>query len=342
VADGQDSDFFTAVGNSDGTVTFGFATSSTSIAAGARLGGNDVGVIGHVDKESGPEQVGVRGEGLHRNAGREADPPGTGILGRGGMCDPKQNTKRVQQGAGVVGVAGAFPPPTLSRRDIPGHKETGNVGVFGLGGNGERFANLLGGELRSGARVAGPGVLGHGGKYQNDLGGTPEQDELDGDGAGVAGISGGLGVPPPEDMGEMLGAGVFGRGLKAGVVGVAGFKGGSPVGFGGVEGRGGIFRAKRSAQVQLEPRPAPTVNNRVDVVPDAFFPADAPGGSVDEPAKLPRDGQAGDLLATTDFEAGEELRCTLWFCTSGQTGTDPAVWREVLLGPPFAGTVSNG
>ncbi len=42
-----------------GGTTFGFATSGTHIAAGARLGGNDVGVIGHCDKVSGPEQVGV-------------------------------------------------------------------------------------------------------------------------------------------------------------------------------------------------------------------------------------------------------------------------------------------
>lgn len=55
-----------------------------------------------------------------------------------------------------------------------------------------------------------------------------------------------------------------------------------------------------------------------------------PGEQVVE---LPRDGQAGDLLALID----NQRRANLWFCVRSADG-GPAQWAQVLLGPAFDGT----
>jgi hypothetical protein len=58
-------------------------------------------------------------------------------------------------------------------------------------------------------------------------------------------------------------------------------------------------------------------------------------------AEFPANGQAGDLLCTT-VQVGKPPRDdeigTLWFCEKGGTDkTNPAHWRQVLLGPVFSG-----
>jgi hypothetical protein len=320
-------DFFRAVG----PATFAFDTSGTQIKAGARIGGNEVGVIGHCDETAGAlDFVGVRGEGAAAPSPSSTNPataPNTGVLGMGGMCHPGGNTDRVLHGAGVVGVAGARPTTGDSRRPIPPKVETGNVGVFGLGGDGERRASESGGVARSGPMVSGPGVLGHGGRYRNLLGGTVESAEVTGDGSGVVGISGLVAIPQLQTN-EMLRAGVFGKGRQAGV------RGQSP------EGRGGVFGSESSAQVQLQPREEVTTAQTQVITPQQLRVGQNEDGTPDPPVDLPLSGQAGDLLVTTRRDSTDptKTRSTLWFCTRGAIDEDnPALWREVLMGAEFPG-----
>jgi hypothetical protein len=316
----QESDFFKA----NGPATFAFETLGTHIGTGGRFSGNDLGVVGFCDKTTGLESVGVRGEGKPSPSPSAATVPGTGVLGKGGQCDATKNTSRILHGAGVIGVAGARPAPGDSAGSIPSNNQTGHVGVFGVGGDGERRGSQGGGAARSGPMVSGPGVLGHGGHYRNILGGDPEESEITGDGPGVVGYSGTMDVPEPLQQGiheyeETLQVGVFGKGRQAGVKGL------SP------HGRGGVFGSTvNAAQVQLQP-----------LLTDAAA-ATAEVALTDETvlrqtgASLPKSGQGGDLFAT---KAKDGTSCMLWFCESGQTENSAASWRQVLMGPAFLGTV---
>ena len=155
---------FTALGPS----LIGFQTSATNIQRGAQVGGTVVGVIGSCTANGAADSnsVGVRGEGSLSASDNQS--PGAGVLGKGGMRHPGLNTRRLMHGAGVVGVAGGVPHPGQRPHSIPPHEETGNVGVFGVGGDGE-IREASDGAGVSGPELAGPGVVGHGGVFRNVL-----------------------------------------------------------------------------------------------------------------------------------------------------------------------------
>jgi len=151
---------FTALGPS----LIGFQTSATNIQRGAQVAGTVVGVIGSCTANgAGPDSVGVRGEGSLSSSDDQS--PGAGVLGKGGMRHPGLNTRRLMHGAGVVGVAGGVPHPGQEPHSMPPHEETGNVGVFGVGGDGEIRGGQAGVGI-SGPELAGPGVVGHGGTFR--------------------------------------------------------------------------------------------------------------------------------------------------------------------------------
>jgi hypothetical protein len=183
---------FTALGPS----IVGFQTNATRIDRGAQVAGTKVGVIGSCTANGAdPDSVGVRGEGSLSSGDNQS--PGTGVLGRGGMRHPGLNTARAMHGAGVVGVAGGVPHPGQDPRPIPPHSETGHVGVFGQGGDGEKRGSVSGAGL-SGPDAAGPGVVGHGGLFRNVVDPSP-QDNPFSDGTGVVGVSGSFSLPEATD-----------------------------------------------------------------------------------------------------------------------------------------------
>jgi len=100
-----------------------------------------------------------------------------------------------------------------------------------------------------------------------------------------------------------------------------------------------------SAQVRLVPQPMWVP----DQVP-AQVVYEAPPPLVDQ---LPQEGNAGDLLVTirpekdTSRFVPPRAEATLWFCAVSSfvdlpSGIlDPAIWRQVLLGPPILGKILN-
>jgi hypothetical protein len=94
----------------------------------------------------------------------------------------------------------------------------------------------------------------------------------------------------------------------------------------GTEGRGGIFRSERAAQVQLMPASRPLK----DVEPASFIPTAITISDLQNP-ELPKDGRTGDLMSILD----DDKLCSLWFCIQDNSGA--ARWAQVLLGQPFRG-----
>lgn len=292
---------------------------SGKITLSGNIGG--VGVIGNgganqgtgvLGRGAGGANKGVGGVGVHGIGGSQSEPtwdpnvpPGAGVLGQGGR-QTKFNDQRLPHGAGAVAIAGG------SGKPIPPLSETGGVGVYAQGAEAEVSAvNIDNVPTVVGPKEPGPGVLARGGMP------IPQRGPI---AAGVIGLAGDTPIPPISEAGNngVYGAGptgVFGQG----VTGVFGQ---------GIDdnGRGGRFASRRSAQVQIVPHQHPIPpHDSVAVTPTAV-PA-----SLAE-SVLPKEGNAGDLLATSDNQG----QCTLWFCVhSGDTG--PARWAQVLLGPSVNG-----
>jgi hypothetical protein len=255
------------------------------------------------------DDVGVHGRGAE-----------FGVIGRG------------TTGVGVYGEVGAgindiTPPPTDGNSTgVLGQGYQDSYGVVGLCFGGKKVTDLNFGsgtgvlgvsnansdrsssDPRLGAGVVGLSVTSSARGFE---GGNPVPSVADvstfGNGTGVWGVSrGGKGV-----HGESLG----GRGVHGQSSGEAGVFGES------ASGRGGVFESRQQAQLQLMPK---------DVVAGPQRPtADTP---VPSPFPiLPKEGMAGDLMATKD-EVGQ---VRLWFCVRSQVADRPAGWAPVLLGPTF-------
>ena len=125
------------------------------------------------------------------------------------------------------------------------------------------------------------------------------------------------------------GVGIFGESFsRQGVMGAShdsiGVHGSSTKGPGvfgeSAQDRGGVFRTNHEAQLQLIPRkPASIYQGPTSAVEDKLIP------------QLPKDGEAGDLLAA-DFGFGEPGNCQLWFCVKSSENGNPAQWRQVTFG----------
>jgi hypothetical protein len=211
---------------------------------------------------------------------------------------------------GVVGWAGG-----ADRLEIVLARE-GDIGVIGLGATGVEGIGFGGPGVRGygsdgegsvhNRGVVGPGVIGEGGR-----GLDPVDPKRFIHGAGVIGIAGDTPLPP---FVETIETGVYGAG-RDGVEGA------------GSEGRGGIFRSERSAQVRLIPaRRSPQGKEQA-----AFIPTVIADPALWGP-QLPREGRSGDLMSVVD----DEGQCSLWFCIRDNAGS--ARWAQVLLGPSFDGT----
>jgi len=107
-----------------------------------------------------------------------------------------------------------------------------------------------------------------------------------------------------------------------------------------VSDRGGVFESKTSSQLQLVPVEMPPGPQRrtVPTSTNSAFP------------ELPRDGQAGDLIATLEQESdngdpsGSSSQARLWFCVRSvlvdpktNITTRAAGWAQVQLGGTFDG-----
>ena len=140
-------------------------------------------------------------------------------------------------------------------------------------------------------------------------------------GAGVVGMSfKNLGLadipvlPNPNDLPDGDGTGVWGvSGSGTGVHGES------------QTGRGGVLQSEQSAQLRLIPsRTTPVGTERAPISPRELSGQSRP--------RLPRDGQAGDLMAIVD----NQDQATLWFCVRSKIEPDgSAHWAQVLLGEEF-------
>jgi hypothetical protein len=237
--------------------------------------------------------TGVRGSAGNGGIGVEAfggegtptTEPGSGVEANGGTGHPT-GANRKPNGPGVVAIAGGSSQATTLA-------ETGNVGVFGQGGDQVEETKNDGANPNFiiGPDFAGAGVVGRGGINRTNHG-APNSDleTVEGGSAGVVGIAGGSKTPPPP---EYSGVGVFG-GSKSheGVKGVSD----SGVGLSGESShdRGAILHSTKQAQLNLRP-----------VLTGA--------GEVEGKSQL------GDLLVTQKTETvegrGDVVVAHLWFCS---------------------------
>jgi len=328
--DGSDysGDFVLIVGPAEGTYDNGRRLEPQHFVNGI-LG---IGNHGHYGVPEFLGAVGVVAQGGRRR--------GTGLLGLAGGADPKGDGIG---GIGVHGIGGRGPGPVVFAADA---EEPPGPGMLGLGGrqNDESLSNVR-------RRQHAAGVIGVGGGADR---GSPPFDETAG--AGVYGVGGDGYEKEVQVNGDREtvgpsepGPGVVGRGgihangrIGHGVVGLSGRATGySPADGAGVyasghmgvrahgdSDRGGMFSADHTAQVQLVPRianlPAPTAT---PVMPTALDMTEAAN-------ELPKHGRVGDLLSLFDRET---LAARLWFCVLTGDENEPAVWREVLLGPDYHG-----
>jgi hypothetical protein len=286
---------------------------------------------------------------------------GPGLIGLGGTS----------QGAGVVGVA-SNPDVTF----VPMAQNAGVLGIHqgsGAGDIGVRGEN----DWQDGANLPqgmGVGVLGTvqlqlgvGVRGENTASTTPNGSAIavvgeSSVGTGVQGVSHGLAGPAVIGVEGLANDGDFGTGVHGRANGVGGvgvfaesdagtaIKGLSAGGVGGVfatgggvqsgdapPGRAGVFGSDSAAQVRLvphQPLKQPALNQTY-AVQTLITKGLA--------AEFPANGQAGDLLCTTvrvREPSGVIVELgTLWFCEKGGTNkTNPAQWRQVLMGPALSGT----
>lgn len=277
-------------GRLDAIVGVGFSggTGLTGFGAG---GGN--GVLG----------LGSAGDGTFLAA--------SGIVATGGLSTSGTPTTddRTPHGAGLVATAGSSVQQTPL--NIPG--DTGNVGVFGQGGDQvDETKNVGGSNFIVGPGFAGAGVVGRGGvrTTNNSDPSIPVQPNgplttvVGGGSAGIVGIAGGTKTPKPV---EFVNVGVFGtsdsgagvRGSSnqnAGLVGASN-KGAGVVGS-SVDDRAAVLTSFKLAQLNLTPLLKVPAN--LDVAPQV-------------------QGRLGDLLATKVLHVethGNVDIAELWFCNS--------------------------
>lgn len=241
---------------------------------------------------------------LDKDRGRKFN-PGIGVLGIGGhWIMPKVDDPK---GApGVVGVAGGESNPY-----VPPFDHMRGVGVYG-------FSQVGDGMYASGSPTNASGLVADGLRGVTAMGKS----------VGVLAFSDDLGV---HGQGDRVG------GRFRGDFGLEGHGDTQP---------GGVFSAQPSergvptAQIQAVPQPM-WVPDQVQATSYSLAPPD-------QVAELPQGGSAGQLLMTVQTISAErrDLRpggeATLWLCvTSGDddpdTPSQPAIWRQVLLGPAIQG-----
>jgi hypothetical protein len=285
---------------------------------------------------------------------------GPGVIGQGGS----------NQGAGVVGIAsdpnssdqfGNLRPEVLAvNAGVFGMSEGSGLSDIGVRGENVWDDTAAGHQLGDGHGV---GVLGKV-RVQNGVGVRGENVASFGPaiavvgessvGTGVQGVShgvSGIGVSGQSDVGYGVSAssnndtalnavtlsGTAVRGLATSGVGGVFAAGGAGIQPGDAPlGRAGVFRADSAAQVRMVPHPP---SNRTTTNQQFSVQVLISKGHETE---FPANGQMGDLLCTTMLvrsPLGPPVQVgALWFCEqSGKDKTQPAHWRQVVLGPVFFG-----
>jgi hypothetical protein len=289
--------------NADDSTVVSFET------VGDALGNVDigVGVVGN--------RCGVHGESHDVSLGTTVAPEGTGVHGRGGITGVEGDGRS----AGVRGFVNTASSPAIAT-GVLGDGFDHEIGVTGLSFAGNdrvtlgSAAGVIGAsnadsqkDPRDPRKILGAGVVGLSlrsipSKLDLPVWALPDPREqpIDGDGTGVWGASGGGRGVHGESRDE---AGVFGESNSA---------------------RGGVFQSTQQAQLHLVPKVVTTGQQRhmEETVISTAFPI------------LPKEGIAGDLMATVD----EDENVRLWFCVRTQAGGRPAGWAPVLLGPTFDAT----
>jgi hypothetical protein len=247
----------------------------------------------------------------------------------------------VKQGRGVFAqaeeIAGVFGSCLGSGSDDIGVRGENEWDDSAGKGNGQGVGVLGTVTLRDGVGVRGENFTGTGvkGVSHGVAGSAIGVEGLANDGNfgtgvhGQANGAGGVGVKAESDVGTAIKA-IISPGGVGGVFDAT--KNGLPL---PPPGRAGVFGSESAAQVYLVPHPPlkqPALNKT--------FPVQVLITKGLE-AEFPANGQAGDLLCTT-VQVGKPPRDdeigTLWFCEKGGTDkTNPAHWRQVLLGPVFSG-----
>ena len=268
-----------------------------------------VGVVGN--------SCGVHGESHDASLGTRVVPASTGVHGRG-------------QANGVFGEGfqrGVLGDVTPARDATVDANSTGVLGegfenAFGVVGL--CFRGLDDNDPDFGSTI---GVLGVS-NGNSDIVSSPDPSDFRTLGAGVVGMSvtrgkvGGHPIPKITDVDTSVGTGVWG--VSGGGRGVHGQS---------VSGRGGVFESTKSSQLQLKPTQRSIGRQRMTV----------PTQTSSEFPELPRDGEAGDLIATLQLEpdgtGGTSSQARLWFCVpSLDPNTNKAAgWVQVLLGDTFDG-----
>ena len=329
---------FSAEGFREGTGVMGFGGRVSGVGVSGQGGNGGTGVSG---------KAGAGGKGVEATGGGAmGGDPGSGVEAVGGLSDRARGPdptgdNRGPNAPGIVATSGPQPTPGVVATSVGSSQptplaQTGNVGVFGQGGDrvDETKNDGTHTDFIVGPDFAGAGVIGRGGVFmKNSEANARVALVKDADGnavggsAGIVGIAGGLPMPQPSAYSN---TGVFGQsttghgvsGLSTNGIGVngvsttsAGVSGTNLVnrripttslfsvhaagvfGFAS-DNPGGLFMSANAAQVRL-------------------FPLFSDG----TPTIV---GSAGDLLATIDGENSARL----WFCTKDGTQN----W--VLIGGP--------
>ena len=333
---------FSAEGWREGAGVMGFGGGS-GVGVSGRGGGNGTGVVGKGGIDGGK---GVQASG---GDARTKGGPGTGVEATGGLsdrdkgpvtsADPGNNSN--PNAPGVVATSGPPGVVTIGSSQPITLADTGNVGVFGQGGDrvDEAKNDTPPGEphrpdFTVGPDFAGAGVIGRGGVFmKNSEANARVALVKDADGnavggsAGIVGIAGGLPMPQPSAYSN---TGVFGQSTTG--HGVSGLST-NGIGVNGVS-----TTSAGVSGTNLVNRRIPTTSLFSVHAAGVFgFAAENPGGlfmsanaaqvrlfplfSDGTPTIV---GSAGDLLATIDGENSARL----WFCTKDGTQN----W--VLIGGP--------
>lgn len=275
-------------------------------------------------------------------------------IGVAGACDA---------GLGVCGVASVVALPRFGATAVGVYGVGDTAGIYGqsLGKEGQ-FPNTLFGPPAPGTGVYGIGdVVGVEGDTDGATSSSPASTSgvlgQNTGGKGVTGTStsgadiGVLGQSPVNPLGAAPPAlpvspstGVYGIGLAnppwpgntlprgngTGVFGVgdhAGVRGESDTGRGGVF-SSGVASNKAAAQVLLIPHRVPLADIK-----------STPPPPQDPPARLPRSGLAGDLIAVTVQQSGQQANITrLWFCIRSGVPQEPATWAEIQFSRTILGS----
>jgi hypothetical protein len=328
----------------DGPTSAGYQTKGTNITIGVDVAGNQIGVRGTFQYTPPTSTTGGGVFGTGWTAVQRLSPPvsptvqplslagvwGVGDhygvygasnflydLGGGVIVDDtpvlSPDIGNSAQSIGAIGVVGA------------GYKAPGVVGTSALTNTDVSSANIATGVI-GGIVSTSTGVIGISGQHV-----SPQQPEVAFRTAiGCAGVMG-ISVRDMTDMNSPLDAGVTEVLHQNGAAGGIGVFGWSFRGRGGVFGSASVLPAaaaslsnpdQASAQIRLLPAPVETTRLTKQTLPPSLMP------------KLPRNGQPGDLMATTvaDPAAVDHLQTRLWFCV------EPNLWAEVMLGQTFAGS----